>query len=287
MSNAVAIASDSSIDLPLSEAANRGIAVASIQVAFSTEFFRDTDLPRTELYRRLKDEPRLPTIAAAMPADFVAAYKQAAERGEKILCLINPFESCSTYTSAYTASVAMKKEKDIPIDVMNTGRALTGLGATAIAAAQMAARGATIEQVIGAIEDATPRIDSYYAPATSKYLQRDGRISLYEMQVGSLDGMLPLIRVWGRVAVIEKHRTQAENIDRMFDRAHEQLGNRDSVVIVTHADNPSGARELADRLRKTLNCKELLVTELGPSAGAYCGEGTIGIGFCPLLTQLN
>jgi DegV family protein with EDD domain len=284
---AVAIASDSSVDLPAAEAARRGISIAPIQVAFSNEYFRDTALPRAELYKRLRNEPRLPTLAAALPKDFVDAYRDAAKRGEKILCLINPFESCSTYTSAFSATVALKKETDLKIEVMNTGRALTGLGAIAMAAADFAAKGAAIEEVIAAIEQATPSIDTYYAPATSKYLRLDGRISLYEMQVGSLEGMLPLIRVWGRVAVVEKHPTQEANINRMLERAREQLGGRSAVVVVTHAENQSGADELAKKARKQLDCRELLITELGPSAGSYCGEGTVGLGFCPTLTQLN
>ena len=30
--------------------------------------------------------------------------------------------------------------------------------------------------------------------------------------------MLPLIRVWGRVAVVDKAKTQRENIDKMMER---------------------------------------------------------------------
>jgi DegV family protein with EDD domain len=283
MSQPVAIASDSSIDLPEAEAARRGIAIAPIQIAFSREYFRDNTLPRADFYQRLKKEPYLPTIAAPMAADFVAAYRQAAKGGEKILCLINPFESCSTYTAAYSATLSVKKEDNLAVEVMNTGRALTGLGATCIAAAELAARGASMEEVISAIEEAAEQIDSFYAPATAQYLRLDGRISLYEMEVGSLEGMLPLIRVWGRVAVIDKRPTQAENIARMIARAEETLGGREAIVLVTHADNHPGAEELAARVRKQLQCRELLITELGPSAGAYCGAGTVGLGFCPSL----
>ena len=287
MSQLVAIASDSSIDLPQDEATRRGIAIAPIQIAFSHEYFRDNVLPRAEFYQRLKQEPYLPTIAAPMATDFVAAYHESAKRGKKILCLINPFESCSTYTAAYSATLSVKKEGNLAVEVMNTGRALTGLGATCIAASELAARGASIEEVINAIEEVADQIDSFYAPATAQYLQLDGRISLYEMEVGSLEGMLPLIRVWGRVAVIDKYPTQAENIARMLVRAEEELGGREAIVLVTHADNHAGAEELAARVRKQLQCKELIITELGPSAGAYCGSGTVGLGFCPNLVKLN
>src|SRR5438067_278256 len=132
MTQPVAIVTDSSVDLTPAEAARLGIEVAPIQVAFSREYFRDNDLKRSEFYRRLKTEPRLPLIAAAMPQDFVGAYREAAKRGEKVLCLINPFESCSTYTAAFSAYKAIKKEKDLAelyVEVLNTGRGLTGLGA--------------------------------------------------------------------------------------------------------------------------------------------------------------
>ncbi|HEY6418225.1 MAG TPA: DegV family protein [Candidatus Binataceae bacterium] len=287
MSQPLSIVSDSSVDLPGTETARLGIELAPIQVAFSTEYFRDDQLARAEFYRRLPGEPRLPVIAAAMPADFLAAYRKAHERAENVLCLINPFESCSTYTAAYSAAVVAKRDNQIAVEVMNTGRALTALGAICLEAAAMAARGASLAEVIRAIEEATPQIDTFYAPATAAYLERDGRISIYEMTVGSLRGMLPLVRVWGRVAVIDKSKTQAENIDKMLARTEAKLAGSEATVIVTHGDNPRGADALAAAAQKRIRCKRVVITELGPSAGAYCGPGTVGLGFCPSLAKLN
>jgi fatty acid-binding protein DegV len=99
MPQPVAIVSDSSADLPPPEIAKRTITLAPIQIALSHAYFRDDVLPRTDFYRHLPDEPRLPTIVAPLAPDFVAAYRTAAHYGEQILCLINPFESCSTYRS--------------------------------------------------------------------------------------------------------------------------------------------------------------------------------------------
>ena len=43
-----------------------------------------------------------------------------------------------------------------------------------------------------------------------------GDFSIYEMSVGSLRDMLPLVRVWGRVSVVDKARTQAENMAKIL-----------------------------------------------------------------------
>ena len=287
MAQALSIVTDSSVDLPADEVRRIGIEVAPIQVAFSTEFFRDDALARSEFYRRLPDEPRLPVIAAAMPADFLAAYRRAYERGPNVLCLINPFESCSTYTAAYSAAVVAKRDHQISVEVLNTGRALTALGAVCIEAGEMAARGATLQEVVTALEDATAQIDTNLAPATTAYLQRDGRISIYEMTVGSLRGMLPLVRVWGRVAVVDKSKTQAENIEKMLGRAQPELAGSEATVVVTHATNARGAEELGAAAQRRLKVKRLVTTELGPSAGGYCGPGTVGLGWCPSLVKLN
>lgn len=287
MTQPLSIVSDSSVDLPVEETRRLGIEIAPVQVAFSTEFFRDVDLPREEFYRRLPGEPRLPVIAAAMPADFLDAFRKARSRGDHVLCLINPFESCSTYTSAYSAAVVAKRDDKIEVDVLNTGRALTALGAVVIEAGEMAARGAKLEEVVAAIEEATPHIDTYYAPATAEYLRRDGRISIYEMTVGSLARMLPLVRVWGRVAVVDKARTQAENVEKMLARAEQELGGGEATIVVTHGANRRGADELAAAARKRLKVKRMVMTEMGPSAGAYCGPGTVGMGWCPSLVRLH
>ena len=287
MTQALSIVTDSSVDLPADELRRIGIEVAPIQVAFSTEFFRDDALARSEFYRRLPEEPRLPVIAAAMPADFLAAYRRAHERGPDVLCLINPFESCSTYTAAYSAAVVAKRDHQISVEVLNTGRALTALGAACIEAGEMAARGATLREVVTGLEEATAQIDTYLAPATTAYLQRDGRISIYEMTVGSLHGMLPLVRVWGRVAVVDKSKTQAENIEKMLGRAQQELAGSEATVVVTHAANERAAAELGAAAQRRLKVKRLISTELGPSAGGYCGAGTVGLGWCPSLVKLN
>src|SRR5215472_15503931 len=245
MTQALSIVTDSSVDLPADEVRRIGIEVAPIQVAFSSEFFRDDALARSEFYRRLPDEPRLPVIAAAMPADFLAAYRRAHERGPDVLCLINPFESCSTYTAAYSAAVVAKRDHQISVEVLNTGRALTALGALSIEAAEMASRGATLQEIVAALEESTPQINTYLAPTTAEFFQRDGRISVYEMTVGSLRGMVPLIRVWGRVAVVDKAKTQAENIEKMLTLAEKELAGSEATVLVTHASNQRGADELA------------------------------------------
>jgi len=287
VSQAISIVTDSSVDLPAEEVRRIGIEVAPIQVAFSTEFFRDDALSRAEFYRRLPGEPRLPVIAAAMPADFLAAYRKAHDRAANVLCLINPFESCSTYTAAYSAAVVAKRDHQISVEVLNTGRALTALGAVCIEAGEMAARGATLEEIVAALEEATPRIDTYLAPSTTEYLERDGRISIYEMRVGPLRGMVPLIRIWGRVSVVDKAKTQAENIEKMLSRAEQELGGSEATVVVTHASNLDGAGKLAAAVKKRLKAKRLITTELGPSAGGYCGAGTVGLGWCPSLVKLN
>lgn len=283
----LSIVTDSSVDLPAGEIRRLGIEVAPIQVAFSTEFFRDDTLARAEFYRRLPGEPRLPVIAAAMPTDFLAAFRKAHERGEQILCLINPFESCSTYTAAFSAAVVAKRDSQIAVEVLNTGRALTALGAICIEAAEMAMRGATLAETVAAIEEATPQIDTFLAPATTEYLQRDGRISIYEMNVGSLKGTVPLIRIWGRVAVVDKSKTQAENIEKMLARAQAELSGAEATVVVAHGANPEGAAKLAELAKARLRCKRIVITELGPSAGAYCGPGVVGLGWCPSLVKLN
>lgn len=283
----LSIVTDSSVDLPAAEISRLGIEVAPIQVAFSTEYFRDDALARDEFYRRLPGEPRLPVIAAAMPTDFLAAFRKAHERGQQILCLINPFESCSTYTAAFSAAVVAKRDSQIAVEVLNTGRALTALGAICIEAAEMAMRGATLAETVAALEEATPRIDTFLAPATTEYLQRDGRISIYEMNVGSLKGTVPLIRIWGRVAVVDKSKTQAENIGKMLARAEAELSGAEATVVVTHGANPGGAAMLAESAKARLRCKRIVTTELGPSAGAYCGPGVVGLGWCPSLVKLN
>jgi len=52
---------------------------------------------------------------------------------------------------------------------------------------------------------------------------------------------------------------------------------------VVHADSLLRAERLAEMLEARLNCRDIILSHLGPEIGSRCGPGTVGVAYLPLL----
>lgn len=276
----VTIVTDSSVDLPVAVAERLGIVIAPLSVAFADENLHDTGLDRGEFYRRLEAAPRPPSVTGASADAFVEAFTAAKERGDEIVCLVMSVESSFTYVAA---EVAVRQVSGLQISIINTGRSLAAQAALAIAAAELAAAGRSREEIVGWIEEQSGAADTYLAPASLEWLRRADRVTtLSQGPAGKLDGMIPLLRARGRLSAIGK----APTVDAVRDLMIEQVvgavaAGSVPIVVVTHAVAPEAADQVAARLSGRIRCRPPLITELGPTIGAFLGPGTVGVGFGP------
>ena len=274
------IVTDSSVDLPQAEAERLGIIIAPLSVAFADENLHDEGLSRAEFYRRLEAAPRPPTVTGASADAFEEAFTRAKERGGEIVCMVMSVESSFTYVAA---EVAVRRVPGLTISIINTGRSLAAQAGLAIAAAEAAAAGRTREEIVRLVEDLSTESDTYLVPATSEYLRRTGKLTtLGQGPAGRLDGAVPVLRVRGRLTAVAKAPDAKAARQRMLDLAVQGTSqSRTYIAVVTHAVAPDLAAETAEQLAARVRCRPPLITELGPTVGAYLGPGTVGIGFCP------
>ncbi|MGE0543138.1 MAG: DegV family protein [Dehalococcoidia bacterium] len=276
----VTIVTDSSIDLPPAVAERLGIVIAPLSVAFADENLHDTGLDRGEFYRRLEAAPRPPSVTGASADAFVEAFAAAKEQGDEIACLVMSVESSFTYVAA---EVAVRQVPGLQISIVNTGRSLAAQAALAIGAAELATAGGTREEIVRWIEDQSGAADTYLVPASLEWLRRADRVTtLSQGPTGKLDGAIPLLRARGRLTAVAKAPAVDGAHDLMIEHAARAMdAGREQIVVVTHAVAPEAAEAVAARLSARIRCRSPLITELGPTVGAYLGPGTVGIGFCP------
>ena len=137
----------------------------------------------------------------------MAAYQQAADEGaDGVLCLTLSSKLSATYASAVTAADTFTA---IPVRVVDTRSVTMGQGLMVIAAAEEAAAGAGLDQLVAAAEDRTSRIRVYGVLGGLDFLQRGGRIGGAQALLGSLLSIKPVIMVKdGEVAEESKQRTR-------------------------------------------------------------------------------
>lgn len=274
------IVTDSSVDLPAAEAERLGIVIAPLSVAFADENLHDDGLSREEFYERLAAAPRPPLISGASADAFEEAFNAAKQHGGEAVCMVMSIDSSFTYVAA---EVAVRRVSGLEISIINTGRSLAAQAALAIVAAEAAAAGTTRDQIVRLIEDLSAAADTYLVPASLDQLRRADRLTtLGQGPAGRLDGAIPLLRARGRLTAIAKAPVQDAAVGQLLDVIAKSTDpGREHVAVVTHAVAPELAKQVAERLTERIRCRTPLITELGPTVGAFLGPGTVGVGYCP------
>ena len=275
----VVVVTDSSADVPAQLAEALGILVAPVGIDFRDGHFLDGQLRRPDVYRRMKETGELPTMSGVAAEVFEEAFRKAAGQAEMVLCLIMSFES--SFTSV-AAEVAVRRSRDVRVHIMATGRGLAGHGALCIAVATAARQGKTPEDVVRLAEELSVRAEAYVVPATLEYLSKAQKVTeLQQAGIGPLAGMLPVIRVRGRMTPMAKERTFDAALESLLATVAQSAGQEVLEVIVEQADAPEAGARLAELAQRQLRCHRVHLAELTPMVGRYLGPGAVGLGYCP------
>ena len=154
-----------------------------------------------------------------------------------------------------------------------------GLGLIALAAAETAEVGGSVEEVVAAAATAIGRTHTWFYVESLDALRRGGRIGAASALLGSALAVKPLLHmVDGAVEPLEKVRTSSRAVARLQALAVERAGDGPADVAVMHLGAAGRAEALAARLRDQLPAaRAVYVTELSAAVGAHTGVGALGV----------
>ncbi len=271
----VRVVTDSACDLSEELAGRYGIDVVPLTIRFGDEELLDRrDLSPAEFWRRCRESASLPETSAPPPGAFRAAYEHAAASGaDGVLCLTLSAGVSATYQAALAGAADFAEQ--LPVVVVDTRSLTMGQGLMCIAAAELAASGAGLDDVVALAHDLVDRTRVLGVVGTLDHLQRGGRIGGAAALVGSLLSIKPVIEV--RDGVVEqesRQRTRGRALDYLIakiaaDAPLERLAVCDGAAPDIDA--------VVERLRPVEVDHELVVTELGPVVGTHSGPGSIAV----------
>lgn len=281
----VQIVTDSTCNLPTELIEQYGIPQVPILVLFGQETLREgLDITPREFYDRVERTGVIPTTSQPAAGAFAEVYREVARKAEQthgsgpcqILSIHLTGRLSGVLASAYAATQLVP---DLDVALFDTLSVSLGSGFCVLEAAKMAADGASRDQIVARLDQIRDRLNIFLTPATLKYLQMSGRIGRLQGALAALLSVKPIIRCReGLLDAFEKVRTRRGSLDRLLALTAEACGSADLVDVgVIHADAPDEARELADRIRATFNCRSLFVETLSVALGVHGGPGMIGI----------
>lgn len=270
----VRIVTDSTADLPPGMAAELGITVVPLQVAFGSEVYRDgVDLTPDEFYAKLTQSPVLPKTSQPSVGAFEDVYERLSQETDSILSVHISSALSGTYNSAVIARDRFRNR--CSIEVLDSRLVTMGLGLVVLNCARLAQRGADLRAVTNHARRMLSNVHILFCVETLEYLQRGGRIGRATAFVGSLLSIRPVLKIEeGEVRPVEKVRTRAKAMDRLVEFV-ELFPNIEDLAII-YATTPDDVDLLLKRLEPTVPRERILVSKVGPVVGTHVGPGVLG-----------
>jgi DegV family protein with EDD domain len=270
----VHIVTDSACDLTDQLVKEHGVIVVPLTIRFGQEELEDRrQLTPAEFWERCRGKGALPETAAPSPGSFQEAFQQAADEGaEAVLCLTISSKVSATYSSAVTAADTFTA---VPVRIVDTFSLTMGQGLLVIAAAEAAAAGASLDQLVAATEDRIPRTRIYGVIGGLEFLQRGGRIGGARALVGSLLNIKPVIQLKdGEVAEESKQRTRARALAYLTAKVAADAPLERIAVADGACDDFA---DVMTSLGGIASEHPLVPVDLGPVVGTHAGPNTVGV----------
>ncbi|WKG01580.1 DegV family protein [Mycolicibacterium sp. HK-90] len=270
---AVMVVTDSTSRLRPELCAQWGIRQVPLHVLDDGNDLRDgVDPMPPDLYDRARV-----TTSGASPADLADTYRQALadSNGDGVVAV----HISAALSSTYSTAAAVAREIGQAVRVVNSRAAAMGVGFVALAAAESAGGGATLDAVEAAARAAIPRGQAFIVVHRLDNLRRSGRIGTAASWLGTALSLKPLLRldVDGRLVLSQRIRTISKAHAALVDQIADAAGDRAVRVVVHHVDNPDAAEEIAAALTDRLpNLRSLSVTDMGPVLAVHVGGGAVG-----------
>ncbi|MFF6912827.1 DegV family protein [Streptomyces sp. NPDC012466] len=280
MSRHVAIVTDSTAYLPTRTMERHGITSVPLTVVLGDRALEEGTEISTRALAQALQKRRPVTTSRPGPAVFAETYRKVAEAGATgIVSLHLSAELSGTHDAAVVAA----RQAPVPVRVVDTGMIAMALGFCALAAAEAAESGGTVDEAVAAAEKRAAGTSAYFYVDTLDYLRRGGRIGAAQALLGSALAVKPLLQLAdGRIEPLEKVRTASKAIARLEEIAADRAGAAQVDVAVHHLAAPDRASALADRLRTRVSgLAELHVSEVGAVIGAHTGPGLLGVVVSP------
>lgn len=153
MSRHVAIVTDSTAYLPQLTMERHGITTVPLTVVLGDQALEEGNEISTRSLAQALQKRRSVTTSRPSPQLFAETYRRIAESGATgIVSLHLSAELSGTYDAAVVAA----RETQVPVRVVDTGMVAMALGFCALAAAEVAETGGTVDEAVTAAEKRPP-----------------------------------------------------------------------------------------------------------------------------------
>ena len=271
----VKIVTDTLSDITGDLAAKLDVTLIPLYVRFGEEIYRDrVEITSEDFYRRLVNEPKLPSTTQPTPHDFAEVYKKLAEETDEILVVVVSSKLSGTFQSATQAKEMLKGK--CRIEIVDSFTVAMAEGLIVISAAKMVKEGANLDKVADMARKAVSRSHLIAYFDTLKYLAKGGRIGKAKGLLGSLLSFKPILTVRdGEMAPLTRVRSLNAGLDYLYNVA--ASASKIEGLAVEHATTIGDADKLVERLGAIFPKENIYRSVISPVIGTYSGPNALAL----------
>ena len=265
----VKIVTDTLSDITSDLAAKLGVTLIPLYVRFGEEIYRDrVEITSEDFYRRLVNEPKLPSTTQPTPNDFLEVYRKLAQETDEILVIVVSSKLSGTLQSATQAKEMMQGK--CKIEIVDSLQVAMAEGLIVVSAVNAVKKGANLTQAAEVARKAVSRshLTAYFD--TLKYLAKGGRIGKARGLVGSLLSVKPILTIKdGEMAPLTRVRSLSAGLDYLYNVAASV--SKIEGLAVEHATTTGDADKLVERLGAIYPKEKIYRSVISPVIGTYSG----------------
>ena len=276
------IITDSTTDLSDAYMAAHDVVMLGLTVTLDETTYQTVGLDRltSDVLLEKMAAGAKPVTSQINVGQFSETFKSVIHSGNDVLYLGFSSGLSGTYQSAEMAKQLVLDE--IPsarITTVDTLAAAPGEGYLVKEAVNLRDNGASLDEVVVAMQDLIPRLRSWVMADDLYHLARGGRISKTAATVGTLVNIKPIIDVdpEGQLRQVGKIRGKKKALKTLVTNTLTDFDPAYPHVMVGYSGEPDVAEEVKAELLQSNLITEVTLTPLGPTIATHTGTGTIAI----------
>ncbi len=273
----IALASDSSCDLPEATAHAIGLVRVPLTLSFGEETFTDgVDITPPQFYQRLKTAAVPPRTSQPSVGEFRATFERLLETHEGVISVNLSAGLSGTYQAALAAARQVDPER---VRVVDSGLVSVTLGLVVEAVGEAIAAGADLDEAVAVAERARREIRLFAAIPSLEMAVRGGRVSESQARLAGLFRIHPVLTLGedGKAVRDGIHFGFRASLKGLVRRAVRFADGRPVRLLVTHASAIGPAEYVAEKLCVRFGVADIPIVNLTAVLAAHVGPGAVGV----------
>ena len=234
------------------------------------------NLDYNDFYRLVDESGVIPKTSQPSPYEFIQRFRQIAKFGDTILAIIISSKLSGTYESAIAAAKELAGELNIITFDTQAGSAAVGMMCRE--ARLMEKAGKSVQDILARLDQIRQNLTIVLTLDNLEYARMSGRVKALQASLVSLLNVKPIAELRdGVIVMVDKVRTRSRALQRIVEMVYKRVGDQLVNAAVVHARDPETGKTMMEMVKKRLNCKDLIMTDLSLPVAANLGPGTVGV----------